>query len=158
MNATVEIFKDLEGYEGYEVSNFGRVKSFKKGKERIMVPRVGITGYYILGIFGSDGKQKTIKVHQLVAMAFLGHVPCGMKLVINHKDGNKLNNHVDNIEVVTARQNSHHFRPPAGAYWHTKDKKWESAISINGKTIWLGAYKTKEEASAVYFKKLSEVA
>ena len=69
-----EIWKDIPGYEGlYQVSNFGRVKSFKNKTEKILKLSICSHGYYVITI----RTYKKIRVHQLVAMAFLNHKPNG---------------------------------------------------------------------------------
>ena len=88
-----EIWKTIEGFESYQVSNFGRVKSFKLDKERILKPNIDHDNYYVVTLY-KNKTRRLMKVHQLVAIAFLNHKPCGMKLVVNQKDFNKLNNHV----------------------------------------------------------------
>ncbi len=68
----MEIFKDIEGYEGkYQISNQGRVKRFyKNGKEKILKPSKDDNGYYRVNL-GKDGKIKTVKIHRLIAEAFI---------------------------------------------------------------------------------------
>lgn len=85
-----EIWKDIEGYIGlYQVSNFGRVKSLKFGKERVLQPGKNREGYFIVSLC-KDGKQKMFRINRLVASAFLKNPennPC-----VNHKDEDKTNN------------------------------------------------------------------
>ena len=91
-----EYWKPVVGYEGhYQVSNFGRVKSIKFGKEIILKPRKDKCGYYSVVLY-KNGIVKKYYVHRLVAEAFIpnpNNLPC-----VNHKDENKLNNSVDNLE------------------------------------------------------------
>lgn len=98
-----EIWKDIKDYEGhYQVSNLSRVKSIKFGKEIIMKQNIK-RGYYYVGLL-KNGKQKNYLVHRLVAEAFLdnpNNYPC-----VNHKDEDKLNNNVDNLEWCTASYNN----------------------------------------------------
>ena len=91
-----EIWKDIEDYEGlYKVSNMGRVKSLKFGKERILKAFNNGNGYLQLFLW-KDGKKKHYKIHRLVAQAFLEN-PYNLPEV-NHKDENKQNNCADNLE------------------------------------------------------------
>lgn len=94
-----EIWKDIAGYEGlYKVSNKGRVYNLKF--ERFMGH---ISNKYMCVRLGKYGKQKNYKVHRLVAQAFIPN-PDNLPF-INHKDENKLNNCVDNLEWCTREYN-----------------------------------------------------
>lgn len=98
-----EYWKYIKGYEGlYQVSNFGRVKSNKFGKERILKPFTNSTGYLLVSLC-KDGKVKAFTVHRLVAEAFIDN-PDNLPQV-NHRDENKLNNNVDNLEWCTNEYN-----------------------------------------------------
>ena len=98
-----EIWKDKKDYEGhYQVSNFGRVKSIKFGKEIILKQKIK-DGYYYVGL-SKNGIQKMYLVHRLVAEAFLPN-PDNLPQV-NHKDENKLNNVVSNLEWCSAQYNN----------------------------------------------------
>jgi len=108
-----ELWKALPGWEGlYDVSDRGAVRSvasanryqWKRGG--VLVQRVGRKGYLQLRLCRGDGTSKTVKVHLLIALAFLGEPPDGMQ--VNHKNGNKLDNRPDNLEYVTCRQNIRH--------------------------------------------------
>lgn len=90
-----ENFKDIAGYEGlYQISNLGNVRSLKFGKERIL--KTGdIKGYLVVGLC-KEGVQKNHLVHRLVAEAFIDN-PNNLPEV-NHKDEDKTNNHVTNLE------------------------------------------------------------
>ena len=103
----MEEWKEIEGTGGrYFVSNLGRVKSVKNnGKEIYLKPHMGTGGYLTLNIY-YNSKPTTSAIHRLVARAFLGETEKGM--YVNHKDGNKLNNKLTNLEYVTPKENSHH--------------------------------------------------
>lgn len=102
-----EIWKDVEGYEGlYQVSNKGRVKSWIKCNAHPYVPRIlkgriSNKGYYTYHL-----GDKTLKVHRLVANAFVPNPE--NKPQVNHIDGNKKNNHATNLEWVTNTENAAH--------------------------------------------------
>lgn len=104
----MEVWKDVAGYEGlYQVSNFGRVKSLNfdgSGEERIMRP-YNVHGYLRVRIFKNCTKQ-SIGVHRLVALAFIPN-PNNFAIV-NHIDGNKLNNNAKNLEWCTNSMNLIH--------------------------------------------------
>ena len=104
-----ELWKDIDGFPGYQVSNKGRVRSFKDfhgnitDKFRIITPVINKDGYYELTLYTSEHMKTTKRIHRLVANAFLGEHP---GLVVNHIDGIKSNNHINNLEFVTAEHNS----------------------------------------------------
>lgn len=101
-----EIWKQIEdGYEEYQVSNFGQIKSLKSKNEKILHLDKDRYGYMNVKLC-KNGTMKNFKVHRLVAMAFIEN-PNGFP-EINHKDGNKENNFVENLEWVTKSQNIKH--------------------------------------------------
>lgn len=102
----MEIWKDIVSYDGYQVSSLGNVKSFKRYPEgKILAPQVSHKGYLLVALF-KDGKHKTLSVARLVAQSFVPN-PDGLPQV-NHIDGNKLNNCVENLEWVTNAENMQH--------------------------------------------------
>jgi hypothetical protein len=105
MNTQHEQWKAIAECNGeYHISDHGRIKSFKWGKEKNLKPHLS-NGYLRIGIC-TKGKRKLVKVHRLVAKAFIENTE--NKLEINHKDGNKLNNHIDNLEWSTRKENINH--------------------------------------------------
>lgn len=99
-----EIWKDIKEYEGlYQVSNLGRIKSLKFGKEKILKP-INHTGGYLCVDLSKNNKRLYVKIHRLVAEAFIPN-PENL-LQVNHKDENKKNNCVDNLEWCTPQYNS----------------------------------------------------
>jgi hypothetical protein len=164
-NEQKEIWKDIPGYEGlYQASNLGNIKSLnynKKGNEHILKNSFS-QGKYFQVTLHKDGKQKTFKSHQLVAMAFLGHKICGMKLVVNHKNFIRTDNRVENLEIVTSRENANqkHLKSSSkytGVSWEESRKKWVAQIIINRKVVKLGRFKNEIDASNAYQNKLKEI-
>ena len=102
----MEEWKDIKGYEGlYQISNKGRVKSLgnnKTRKEKIRDGKIGNRGYKKISLC-KNGKEKKYSIHRLVAEAFLPN-PDNLP-VVNHKDENKLNNNVENLEWCTQAYN-----------------------------------------------------
>ena len=95
--------KDLGDY--YLVSNYGEIKGVKTGK--IRKKNINHEGYYFVCIsLGSRNKKPLIKVHRAVAETFLNN--SNNYPVINHKDGNKLNNYIENLEFCTHQENTIH--------------------------------------------------
>lgn len=156
-----EIWKTIEGFEDYQVSNFGRVKSLKRCKELILKQSIDSRGYYIISLC-KNSKKPTKSIHQLVAIAFLEHKVCGYKLVVNHKDFNRLNNQVDNLEIISSRENVNqkHLKSTSkyvGVSLHKQTKKWASNIHINGKQYYLGLFNNEYDAHLAYESKLKEI-
>ena len=101
-----EIFRDIEGYNGsYQVSNLGRVKSFKNGHEKILKQGISSVGYLYV-ILCQDGTATTSRVHRLVAETFIPNTE--NKPQVNHKDGCKTNNCITNPEWCTCSENVKH--------------------------------------------------
>jgi len=90
----------------YYVSNLGRVKSYVYYREKIVVGGIQGKGYRKVYIRDKMGNSKQMFVHRLVALAFIAN-PDNKKQV-NHKDGYKLNNHIDNLEWMTPQENVQH--------------------------------------------------
>jgi hypothetical protein len=168
-----EIWKDIPGYDGlYQISNFGRVKSLdrvtkrsdgkvKSFRERILKPGTNKQGYLTVAL-SKYGKPKTKQVHQLVAIAFLNHKPNGHTLVVNHINFNKTDNRLENLEIVTTRENSNkkHLNSKSkytGVYWHKPSKKWYTQITINGKLKHLGFYNNEHIAGVRFQLELAKI-
>lgn len=104
-----EEWRDVPGYEGfYQVSNLGRVKSMpnrSNHKGSMILSLSVVNGYMHVGL-SKNAEQKICKVHRLVAAAFISN-PRNLPQV-NHKNGNKSDNRVENLEWVTAKENTKH--------------------------------------------------
>ena len=113
----LEEWKDIVDYPNYQVSNLGNVKSkerytrqrkgFSLRKERILKQNKDHKGYMQVILYNENG-YKHFKVHRLVADAFITKIDG--KNHINHIDGNKEHNFVDNLEWCTIQENNKHYR------------------------------------------------
>lgn len=105
-----EIWKDIENYYGlYQVSNIGNVKSLnyrRSGEEKILRPMVDRGGYLQVELW-RNGKCKRLLVHRLVLMTF-APIDNMKKLEVNHKDENKKNNNLDNLEWCDKKYNNNY--------------------------------------------------
>jgi hypothetical protein len=97
----IEIWKNINGYENYEVSSLGNVRNKTTGR---ILKTANKGGYYSVGL--SKGKTKTFSVHQLTAKAFIPNPE--NKSQVNHKDKNGLNNNINNLEWMTSGENNKH--------------------------------------------------
>ena len=155
----MEIWKDIKDYENYQVSNLGKVKSLKCGKEKILKNNINSSGYYQVSL-SKNGKNYGFKIHQLVAMAFLNHIPNGYKFVIDHINSNKLDNKVSNLQIISQRENCYGKRTIKSRLLvgvNKVDNKFRSRITINGKRKHLGLFKTELEAHEAYKKALKNI-
>ncbi len=95
-------WRNISGYEGsYQVSNMGQVRSLKRGN-KILAPSRSRSGYLQVNLY-RNGQPQHFYVHRLVAAAFLGPIPWWA--IVDHVDGNKLNNNADNLRFLTLQEN-----------------------------------------------------
>ena len=176
-NMKEEIWKDVPDYEGYyQASNLGRVRSldrtvtYSNGYDRFYKGRV-IKGSvnkegYRQASFSFNGKSRNFKFSQIVAMAFLGHEPNGHNFVVDHINGDRSDDRLENLRVVTNRANSTTcFRSNeesfssqyVGVNWNKERSKWKAQIYHDGVHTHLGLYNTELEASNAYQSALSKI-
>jgi len=166
-----EIFKTIPNYPDYQVSNLGRIKSISRSifnghgyfnsKEKILKPQLGTHGYYHVGLY-LNNNRKTIKIHQLVAIAFLDHIPNRYKMTVDHVNNIRTDNRLENIQVITPRENSSKDRYGGaskyiGVCWDKARKKWKAQIKINENQIFLGRYEIELQAKEAYQKGLKNI-
>lgn len=145
-----EVWRDVPEYEGlYQISDLGRLKSFKNIKEKILKATIGTTGYLIVAL-SKKSKLKTLKIHQLVAICFLNHKCCGFKIIVDHISNNRLDNRVRNLQLITNRLNATKDRDVNFLGVSKSANRFSSAIYVNGKTLSLGTFDTQEEATEYY--------
>ena len=156
-----EVWKSIPNYEGlYEVSSLGRVKSLRFNKEKILSQ--GLARYCNV-VLWNNNKGITRTVHQLVAESFLGHNPNGMKLVVDHINDDKLDNRLENLQIVTTRENAYKTQGKytskyKGVWFNKRTNKYEahiwSELRVNKR---IGQYNTELEASNAYQEYLKKI-
>ena len=169
----MEEWREVPGYKDlYEVSSLGRVKSIPRkicnhqgcyiSKEKILKPILSRKYYLVILSNSYLNIKQTKAVHQLVAMAFLNHIPCGYKLVVDHINDNPQDNRVENLQLITQRENAYKTQGKGsskykGVSWDKDRNKWVARININGKNIYLGGFNNEEEAHQAYQNKLKTI-
>lgn len=102
-NDSIE-WEQAEGFSNYLISTDGQVYSLKRDKLIEPANKNGIKGsYLVVTIYNDKGQKKYMLVHRLVFMAHKGMIPKGLQ--INHKDENKENNCIENLELMTNKEN-----------------------------------------------------
>jgi hypothetical protein len=152
-----EIWKSIEDFPKYEVSNLGQVRSLKFRKYKVLKLMKKPNGYMCVNLM-KDSKIHQRLVHRLVAKYFISN-PNNYDIV-NHIDEVKDNNFFSNLEWVTQRENSHHSLVDnkntsnfVGVHKHLNS--WRAEICIEGKSYHLGKFKSDIEASNEYTKMLN---
>lgn len=128
----MEEWKDVNGYPGYSVSSYGRVRSIKdfhgglNSKPHLLKQRINPNGYAIVTLYNSDNKPRQLSVHRLVAEHY---IPNNDRLpFVDHLDGNKINNDVANLEWVNPSENS--FRAVRNGLYEPVFRKTRKPIIV----------------------------
>ena len=147
-----ENWKSINGFVNYEVSWWGRVRNAKTG--RILKCNPLPSGYVNVSL-SIEGKTRTYCIHQLVAREWVLN-PNG-KRCVDHIDGNKTNNHYENLRYATHSENSMNQKNRAnttsiykGVSMHNQLRKWKVSIRLNGKDIYLGLFENEREGAEAY--------
>ena len=153
-----EIYRNIEDFDNYEISNFGNVRNKKTNK--ILKPNIS-KGYYKVDLC-KNGKRTTKTIHKLVADAFLENLenkPC-----VDHIDNDRLNNNISNLRWATNKENSRNkilsikntsgFK---GVSFHKKANKWQAQITIDGIKIYIGSFENIEDAKQARLTKAQQV-
>lgn len=161
----MEYWKQINGFENYEVSNMGNVRSkdftlvrsngrVLNRKGNVLKQTLWKDGYFVVCL-QCDGKRVVRKVHRLVYDTFVG-INDNTK-VIDHIDHNKTNNKLENLQLVTNRYNlskdswrTKKENLPVGVYRQNGRNSFVANIDINGKRFYLGSYKDSDSASKAY--------
>lgn len=165
--AYIEVYKDIPLNKNYQVSNFGNVRSKpfvvirkdgKKYTNKGICLKQSVNNNYLCVCIGDKKRY----VHQLVALTFLNHNTDGTnKIVIDHLDSNKLNNKLENLQLVSNRHNcSKEVRGVSkyvGVSWIESRKRWNAQILINGKQTFLGRFINEYDAHLAYQNKLKTI-
>jgi len=156
----IEEWKEIIGFENYKISNLGNVIN---SNGRYMTKTWSDKTYYRVHL-RNKGKNKTLSIHQLVAIAFLNHTPNGYDRVVDHIDNNPKNNNVKNLQIVSVRVNNQKDKNKLstsskyfGVHLNKRNKKWVARINNGKKRYSLGTFLTEEDAKEVYLKALDSI-
>ena len=145
-----EKWKSVNGYANYEISSCGRVRNATT--ERML--KSSDHGYQVINLT-KNGKQKQHYVHRLVAGAFIDNPE--EKRCVDHIDGNRMNNHLENLRYATHSENSMNQRIQTntssrykGVYLDKRRNKWMARINTISKNVFLGYFANEREAGAAY--------
>jgi len=147
LSNTIESKIVLINGQKLEVFSDGRIMKFNKNNKPYMVENTNNTKY---GYNQIRCNEKMIKRHRIIGFTFLDLDIDNPNLHIDHKDGNKLNNCINNLRIVNNQQNCWNRTKAKGFYWNKKNQKWHAQIKLNSKTIYLGCFNTEDEARAAY--------
>lgn len=144
------IYKGVDYTGLYEVSNMGRVKSLRYGKEKILKHGVHLKGYYYV-ILSINKKKKNELVHRILYSAFHGEIE--NNLVIDHINSKKNDNRLENLKIVSVRTNNSKERSvksksPTGVRIY--GERITAGINLNSIWCHLGVYKKINDASLAY--------
>ena len=161
-----EQWKDVPDYETlYQASDLGRLKSLSKiqlnhgkypwtTKDRILKPTDNGKKCLMVAIY-KNKKVSYKTVHQLVAISFLNHSPCGHKLVVDHINNNSLDNRKINLQIITQRLNLSKDKKNGsskytGVSWDKVNKKWAAGAYYKGTHKQLGRFINETDARDAY--------
>lgn len=99
-------FVEIPNYTSYMISKKGQI--YSKKIQRLCCITILPSGYHKIKLKADNGIYKDLYIHVIIAMTYLNYIPSSNMIVINHKDGNKGNNSLDNLEIVTQSENMKH--------------------------------------------------
>jgi hypothetical protein len=150
-----EVYKKIDGYENYHISNFGNIINSITG--RILKPNNNGNGYLQIEL-SKNGKRKKYLIHRLIALAFIQNPE--NKEFIDHVDNKRSNNNINNLRWVNRQENNFNSLKSKntsskfkGVSFEKKTNKFRAFIKINGKNKFLGYFENELAASDAYNSK-----
>jgi len=155
----VQVWKDIPGYDGYQISSLGRVKSFKRDKVngRLLKHSNNGDGYSIVKLCNNEGCINKV-IHKLMQLSF----KLSIYGVVDHINGIRSDNRLSNLRVGTIRDNnsnrtSHRNGRLVGTTYDKDRDTWRSLIYTDGSQIYLGTFETEQLAHERYNLALSRI-
>jgi hypothetical protein len=155
----VERWKVIDMHPKYSISTYGRLRQDKK--KRILKNKTDRNGYHTIDLC-INGKKTRVKIHRLVAFAFIDNL--FNKKCVDHIDNNRKNNNINNLRWVTFSENGMNMSKKksntsgiTGVCWNKRRNKWCAQITIDGIKKHLGYFKTIEEARETRIKAVNEM-
>jgi hypothetical protein len=159
-----ETWVPIKGYKKYRASTKGRIAKVvckNCGTLKILKLSINNNRYFVSLKSNKSKKKQTIARSILIAIAFHNHIPCGMKIVVDHKDENPLNDRPKNLQLITTRENvSRSKKNKTSKYTGVSlapNGKWKASIRINRKTKNLGYFIKEKDAAKAYKKALKKI-
>lgn len=153
-----EEWRDVPGYESlYIVSNLGRVKRILPAMGtwagRLLSPSPNTQGYLRVGLTDRDGRMRSVQIHRIVAAAFLGPCPLGQE--VNHKNGDRGDERLENLEYVTRSENLFHAARELGVKWGVGGEKSPNAKLTTAqvreiRSLWATGEHTQKQLSVAF--------
>jgi len=150
----IEIYRDIPNFPKYQVSNLGNVKSLKFKNETILSGgKTGLVRHYLAVNLYTNKKSHSLQIHKLVAITFLNHTKVD-GFVVDHINNNSLDNRLENLQLITHRNNCNKEKEFVGVHFCNTRNKWIAKIQILGKSNYIGQYNLKSKALNAYNLKL----
>ena len=139
----------IPDYDDYKISVLGDVYSYKKDKKKLL-PVLKQNGYLAVSLCNHTG-VKQYCIHYLMAAVFLDFEnEANFSKVVDHIDEDKLNNRIDNLQLLTPQENTlksiKNKSGVAGISWNNQKQKWVARVTINGKRKYLGSFENINDA------------
>ena len=156
----MEIWKTINGYENYEISSHGGIRKSNGSTHKCYLCG---RGYYFVSIKNENG-WKSHMMHNLVMQNFRGLPETNGKMIVDHIDGCRINNNINNLRYVTLQLNRHNSKKANntsskyhGVIYNKKNQNYMSTITYQKKSIYLGSYISDVEAARAYDAKVKEL-